>query len=215
VRSLTSDEQDGINRALLASGTVIDTRPDTAEARLTLDERKRVEDARAQMGLHRTCDTDVGNLLSIIDRLSPPSGGDEAKESEGDGESRPVVCQHDQRADTVQAVDGSSTAEAGVAPGPSEPSPPADRREIVARDTWAYIERLLIAECGLMEDCGLGTERPNLINAIRNALPSPQLLSAAAEFLRAADGLTGLAKVRVNGCMMSSSDIAAALDGGR
>lgn len=40
----------------------------------------------------------------------------------------------------------------------------------IAEETWSYIERLLTEECGLPPDCGIKTERPNCVNAIKNAL---------------------------------------------
>ena len=89
-----------------------------------------------------------------------------------------------------------------------------------AAETWAHIEHLLMEECGLMEDQGLSTQRSNCINVIANAVsatPNGQLLKAAASFLNAADGLTGISKIRVNGRLMSAGDIARALgaDAGR
>jgi hypothetical protein len=78
-----------------------------------------------------------------------------------------------------------------------------------AGETWAYIERLLHDECGLRLDEGLGGQRANCINAIRNGNNTdPALLAAAVEFLNSGEGLH---KIRVNGKMMDRKAVAAAL----
>jgi hypothetical protein len=94
-------------------------------------------------------------------------------------------------------------------------TPPSDvgRSDMakLADDLWVDLERLLCDECGLRLDEGLGHQRPNLINAIRNTLsaqPDAAVLSAAVEFLSNGEGLH---KIRVNGKMMDRKDVAAAL----
>lgn len=77
-----------------------------------------------------------------------------------------------------------------------------------AIEIWNHIERLLTEECGLPPDEGLKHQRPNCINAIRNAIPDPALMAAAIEFLSKSEGLQ---KIRVNGKMMGRKAIAAAL----
>jgi hypothetical protein len=85
---------------------------------------------------------------------------------------------------------------------------PVAMRNTNAAETWAYIERLLHDECGLRLDEGLGGQRANCINAIRNGNTDPALLAAAVEFLNSGEGLH---KIRVNGKMMSRKAVAAAL----
>ena len=83
--------------------------------------------------------------------------------------------------------------------------------QTVAEKTWEYIEHLLTEECGLRPDEGLRTERPNMINAISNALPSVQLLRAACEMIQD----DGIGATRVDGKMMSRIEVCNALAGCR
>lgn len=53
-----------------------------------------------------------------------------------------------------------------------------------AEQTWDYIEYLLTEECGLRPDEGLRTQRANIINAIKQGYPDPDVVNAAAELLR-------------------------------
>ncbi|MGB3042512.1 MAG: hypothetical protein WBB98_04940 [Xanthobacteraceae bacterium] len=96
---------------------------------------------------------------------------------------------------------------------PPAPTPSA-ARERIARDTWSAIEQYLDAECGL-SCCSISeSDRKNCANIILNgsAHPNPpELIAAAVKFLRAGSGLTGLHRMRVNGEMMSATDIAEAL----
>jgi hypothetical protein len=70
--------------------------------------------------------TEIEHLMAAENAaLSPPSGGDEAKESEGGVEGHAPKRREPENADVRDR--------AGIKPGPSEPSPPADRREIVAQ----------------------------------------------------------------------------------
>jgi hypothetical protein len=105
-------------------------RPDTAEARLN-DKRNIIQNAIIRCpsfsDLHKApnlCAYDIAD--DIIAALSPPSGGDEAKKSEGgvEGHASPRPSRAGQETRHLQA---------GIKPGPSEPSPPADRRESGAR----------------------------------------------------------------------------------
>ena len=77
-------------------------------------------------------------------------------------------------------------------------------------ETWGYIERLLIEECGLLPDQGLAQQRQNFINAIRQSGPSATAIKGAAELLR----LGGLYQIRVDGKMMTRQQVADLLDKG-
>lgn len=88
-------------------------------------------------------------------------------------------------------------------------------REKVARDTWDAVEQYLTAECSF-ECCAVSeADRKNCANIIANATDRQparsQLVAAAVEFLRAADGITGINRIRVDGKMMSAADVADAI----
>lgn len=76
-----------------------------------------------------------------------------------------------------------------------------------AESAWAYIEHLLVEECGLRSDEGLASERANMINAIENALPSIQLLRAAAEMIQD----DGIAATRVDGKLLNRIEVCNAI----
>lgn len=85
--------------------------------------------------------------------------------------------------------------------------------DVVERATrlWSWLEWYLREECSLADGVSK-TERPNLINAIVNELrkepATPELISAACDFLRVSAGRVGLSHIRVNGEMLSQEQVA-------
>jgi hypothetical protein len=131
-----------------------DARPETAEARLreALDREESYLQSHFNHEVGGVMPSDIeGAFHRLRQALSPPSGGDEAKKSEGGVEghatARPstssaVIWPGDDRGTAREApmtscrgdeAERSRKDGAGIKPGPSDPSPPADRREIVAR----------------------------------------------------------------------------------